>query len=65
MTYKNPKPYIRKIDKDRFHHPAASILVIGLERDGSMFQAYQREGGMLRVICYYGFQARRGHEVMR
>ena len=45
----NLNPTSATIDKDRFHHPAASVLVIGLERDGSMFQAYQREGGMLKV----------------
>jgi len=38
------QPHYAALESVLFHHPAASILVIGLERDGSMFQAYQREG---------------------
>ncbi|CAE7819302.1 DHX57, partial [Symbiodinium sp. CCMP2456] len=38
------QPHYAALESVLFHHPAASVLVIGLERDGSMFQAYQREG---------------------
>ena len=30
--------------QQRFHHPAATVLIVGLERGGSIFDSYRREG---------------------
>ncbi|CAE7344029.1 MEE40 [Symbiodinium natans] len=38
------QPNYAALESVLFHHPAASVLIIGLEQGAPLFQAYQREG---------------------